>query len=102
MPIAKTRLDKILDLLQKQGLSGTIDDAERVNFKKDNGWYIIQLYENDSTYYRFLYPNFFKTTDENEVKALRAINRVNVTTRIVKLIHYESAAWVAVESFHTT
>lgn len=59
-------LEKIQKFLEKEGFSPEINEKREIHFKYEGGSYLIEAPENDPTYIRIIFPNFWKINDENE------------------------------------
>ena len=71
-----------------------------MTFNKYGGWFVIQIYRDDNTYFRLLYPNFYKVSEIDEHKLYDAINRTNLEVRVAKIFRDNDNLWSAIECFN--
>jgi len=94
------RIASLSTELEKKGIVVTDKTDDALTFNKYGGWFIIQIYRDDNTYFRLLYPNFYKVSEIDEHKLCDAINRTNLEVRVAKIFRDNDNLWSAIECFN--
>jgi hypothetical protein len=70
--------DMYLTYLKDEGYRAELDEDGDISFKYEGGFYYIYVDADDEKYFRMVCPYFWKLeTDEEKLKALKAVNLVN-------------------------
>ena len=77
-----TKADLYLDFLGAEGYRPTRDDDGDVLFKFEGGTYLIYAVEDDPTYFRVVYPNFWPIESDDE--RARALDAASLASRQCK------------------
>lgn len=94
-------LKKCVDYLKTEGFRIMAEKENHCAFKYQGKIYFIENEAKDEMFLRFVLPNFYHIDDEEEeVKALRIINRISREKKAIKLsFGSEKDMWATVELF---
>jgi hypothetical protein len=69
-----------------------------ISFKFQMTNYVYMEDENDESFFNLLIPNIYDVSEENELEVLRAINNVNNSMKVAKLVISNDSVWVCFEN----
>lgn len=94
-------LKKCVDYLKTEGFRIMAEKENYCAFKHQGKIYSIENEAKDEMFLRFVLPNFYHIDDEEEeIKALRIINRISHERKAIKLsFDSEKDMWATVELF---
>jgi hypothetical protein len=94
----KTRV--YLDYLRREGYSPELDPDGDIKFKREGGTYYLMAEENDPSYFRLVFPNFWEIESDHERnQILYAVGEVNADLKVIKLYPVRDNVWASVEMF---
>ena len=96
MEITKTT-EKVFDVLKKEGLTPTMEEYG-IGFKFQMINFIYMQDEVDDHFFNLIIPYIFDVNQENEHEVLRAMNTVNNSMKVVKLVISKNSVWVCFEN----
>jgi hypothetical protein len=89
-----------LDYLRREGYSPELDPDGDIKFKREGGTYYLMTEENDPTYFRLVFPNFWEIeSDDERSQILYAVGEVNADLKVIKLYPVRDNVWASVEMF---
>jgi hypothetical protein len=89
-----------LDYLRREGYSPELDPDGDIKFKREGGTYYLMTEENDPTYFRLVFPNFWEIeSDDERNQILYAVGEVNADLKVIKLYPVRDNVWASVEMF---
>lgn len=97
--------DKKKNLIQKlkaKNYAVENETVDSITFLSGRTYFLLQLYEGANDYYRLVLPNFYQIENLSEDKIFKAINEVNKTYRLVKVIYVNNSLWISIEVFFET
>jgi len=75
-----------MDFLAQEGYQPSIDSEGDVKFKAEGRTYYVIVDEEDETYFRLLFPNFWDIGSTEELtRALLAANHATMRTKVAKV-----------------
>jgi hypothetical protein len=92
--------NRIMEYLAKEGFRATLAAPGDIRFKYEGGQYMIRTAPKDDQYLSISFPNFWRIgTPEEEIRALRAANRVTQWIKVGKVYVLEEQhnVWADVE-----
>lgn len=89
--------EMVFEYLKQQGLVPKFDDDNDIIFKYQMLTFIFFNDEEDQQFFRLAIPGIFKVTEENRIAVLEAINEVNKTMKVVKLLIPNDDVWASTE-----
>ena len=95
--------DKKKNLIQKlkaKNYAVENETVDSITFLSGRTYFL--LYEGANDYYRLVLPNFYQIENLSEDKIFKAINEVNKTYRLVKVIYVNNSLWISIEVFFET
>ena len=94
-------LKKCIDYLKTEGFQIVVEKEGHCAFKYQGKIYFIENEAEDEMFLRFVLPKFYHIDDEEEeIKALRIINRILYEKKALKLsFDSEKDMWATVELF---
>ena len=88
------------NFLQEEGYRPTVDDDGDLLFKAEGKTFIIFVNEEDPTFFRLVFPNFWPIEDEDEyAKVLDAANLATARTKVTKIYSVNDNVWASAEVF---
>ncbi len=90
-------IDRVMEELQKQGFLPQKEEFG-IAFKYQMTNYVYLKDEDDDNYFRLCLPYIFEVDDENSEDVLEAVNVVNNTMKVVKLVVNDDHVWVCYEA----
>ncbi len=90
-------VDKVFEVLKVEGLVPE-KESYGIGFKYQMTNFAYMEDEKDETFFNMLVPYIYETNEENEIEVLRAINKVNNTMKVVKLVLSDNNVWVCFEN----
>lgn len=90
-------IEKVFEALKSEGLVPSMEEFG-IAFKFQMTNYIYMQDENDEEFFNMLIPNIFDVNEENEYDVLRAVNAVNNSMKVVKLVVSGDSIWVCFEN----
>ena len=76
----------LFDYLKEQGLVPKYNDSGNIAFKYQMRSFLYLVNDNDKQFFQLTMPNIFTVTDDNRMAVMEAMNEVNDTTKVVKLV----------------
>ena len=90
--------DLYLNYLREEGYVPSLNESGDVVFKFQGATFVISVDEQDTQFFRLIFPNFWAIdTDEELAKALRTANQVNFMMKVGKILIVENNVWSVVE-----
>lgn len=90
-------IEKVFEALKSEGLVPTMEEFG-IAFRFQMTNYIYMQDENDEEFFNMLIPNIFEVNEENEYDVLRAVNTVNNSMKVVKLVISGDSVWICFEN----
>jgi len=90
-------VEKVFEALKGEGLVPAKEEFG-IAFKFQMTNYIYMEDENDESFFNLLIPNIYDVSEENELEVLRAINSVNNSMKVAKLVVSNNSVWVCFEN----
>jgi len=90
-------VEKVFEALKNEGLVPVKEDFG-IAFKYQMTNYIYMEDVNDESFFNLLIPNIYDVSEENELEVLRAINNVNNSMKVAKLVVNNDSVWVCFEN----
>lgn len=81
-----TTSEMVFDYLKEQGLVPKYNEAGHISFKYQMRSFLYLVNDNDKQFFQLTMPNIFTVTDDNRMAVMEAMNEVNDTTKVVKLV----------------
>ena len=78
-------VEKVFEALKNEGLVPVMENFG-ISFKFQMTNYVYMEDENDESFFNLLIPNIYDVSEENELEVLRAINNVNNSMKVAKLV----------------
>ena len=94
-----TKAEMFLEHLRQEGYAPRFEDDD-VIFKYEGKTFILNCDEEDKPFFRLLLPAFWEIeSEEEERRALKAINAVNLRMKVLKVFSVNQNVWASVELF---
>ena len=90
-------VEKVFEALKNEGLVPVMENFG-ISFKFQMTNYVYMEDENDESFFNLLIPNIYDVSEENELEVLRAINNVNNSMKVAKLVISNDSVWVCFEN----
>lgn len=90
-------IDNVFEELKRQGVVPTMEDFG-IMFKYQMTNYLCLIDKEDEEYFNMYVPSIFDVSEENEYEVLKAINKVNISMKVVKLTINGDNVWVGFEA----
>lgn len=90
-------VEKVFEALKNEGLV-PVKENFGIAFKYQMTNYIYMEDVNDESFFNLLIPNIYDVSEENELEVLRAINSVNNSMKVAKLVVNNDSVWVCFEN----
>jgi len=98
-----TPTEKVIDHLGKEGFRPQVDQDGDILFKVEGFTYFIGLSEDDPTYFRVCFPNFWEIESEEErQRALEASGHATARCKGAKVFVVRDDTWATMEAFYLT
>ena len=91
-------VEKVFEALKNEGLVPVMENFG-ISFKFQMTNYVYMEDENDESFFNLLIPNIYDVSEENELEVLRAINNVNNSMKVAKLVISNDSVWVCSVSY---
>jgi len=89
-----------MDFLQEEGYRPSQDEDGDIVFKHEAVTYLLFVEEEDTNYFRLVYPAFWEiSTPDEEEKAATFTMDINAEMKVVKLYQLGDKVWAGVEMF---
>ena len=82
-------VEKVFEALKNEGLVPVMENFG-ISFKFQMTNYV--------SFFNLLIPNIYDVSEENELEVLRAINNVNNSMKVAKLVISNDSVWVCFEN----
>jgi hypothetical protein len=88
------------DFLSTEGFRPTQDPDGDLVFKKEGRTYLIICDDEDPTFFRLVFPNFWSIeSDAERLQALTAAQEATADTKVAKVFLVKDNVWASVELF---
>ena len=92
-PLANVYLEHLKD----EGYRPALDDDGDIYFKKEGKTYLIILDEDDPTFFRLVFPNFWEIeSDEERERVVHAASAATAATKVTKVFPVEDNVWASI------
>jgi hypothetical protein len=100
-------IDDAKQFLEEEGFLPKMGSDGSINFKKE-GWYFIVTVNEETKYFRIVFPGFFTVSNEKLARAYRLCNDFTRDYKIIKFFVYTDdeaeggpghAVWSSVEAY---
>ena len=94
-----SKSEMFLEYLRQEGYAPRFEDDD-VIFKYEGKTFLLNCDEEDKSFFRLLLPAFWEIeSEEEERRALKAINAVNLRMKVIKVFSIHQNVWASVELF---
>lgn len=91
--------EKVLEFLKQQGFCPEIDsDDGNILFKYQMKNFLFVNNDEDELFFQLILPGIFDITEENRELVLDAINKVNVSVKVIKCCIINDEVWIFFEN----
>jgi hypothetical protein len=89
-----------MEYLRREGYFPELDTDGDIKFRREGGTYYLMAEENDPTYFRLVFPNFWEIESDTErQQVLFAVGEVNADLKVIKIYPVRDNVWASVEMF---
>lgn len=91
--------EKVLEFLKQQGFCPEVDsDDGNILFKYQMKNFLFINNDEDELFFQLILPGIFDITEENRELVLDAINKVNVSVKVIKCCIINDEVWIFFEN----
>lgn len=91
--------EKVLEFLKQQGFCPEVDsDDGSILFKYQMKNFLFINNDEDELFFQLILPGIFDITEENSELVLDAINKVNVSVKVIKCCIINDEVWIFFEN----
>ena len=91
--------EKVLEFLKQQGFCPEVDsDDGNILFKYQMKNFLFINNDEDELFFQLILPGIFDITEENRELVLDAINKVNVSVKVIKCCFIHDQVWIFFEN----
>lgn len=91
--------EKVLEFLKQQGFCPEVDsDDGNILFKYQMKNFLFINNDEDELFFQLILPGIFNITEENRELVLDAINKVNVSVKVIKCCIINDEVWIFFEN----
>ena len=98
--VVAERKMKMLNYLKTEGYVPNLDSDGDIHFKYEGGHYFVCFNNEDTDFFRIIYPKFWSIDDEEEfARVIHAADRATARTKVAKVFTVDNETWGSIELF---
>lgn len=97
---AMSKAEMFLEHLRQEGFVPRLDDDNDIVFKYEGKTFLLNCDDEDKPFFRLILPAFWEIESaEEECQVMKAMNRVNMRMKVMKVFAVHQNVWASVELF---